>query len=389
VPQPDPPVDSDPLLVNRHAGGDEREDNETVSFSGVGGWSIIGRTSLRDDRLSARDVTKSKRRVAARLLEASGGSWLLSRLPTWRGLIILNYHRIGHPSQSLLDHNLWSATPDDFHAQLAYLKQHFDVIGLSDLEDVLQRRRGRAVMITFDDGYRDNYTEAFPRLKEHGLTATFFVTTGFLDQPQVPWWDEISWMVRTTEVASLPENEWFQTPVSLKQGQETTALNCFLRIYKSLDGCQTVRFLGYLAEALKTGRCPTEMGRELWMTWDMVREMRDQGMSIGGHSVTHPVLASVSAEQQDFEVSDCRRRLMEELGSPVDAFSYPVGGWASFNEITSNALQRHGFRWGFTYLGGYLKPGRYNPYALRRTAVETDIDRSLFRAVLSLPQWFA
>jgi peptidoglycan/xylan/chitin deacetylase (PgdA/CDA1 family) len=382
------PLDSSPLPVNRLTGTVETEDNETVIF-GAAGESRAGETAKPGIQGLVMSDRSWKRRWAARALDWSGGNWLLRNCPAWHGLIILNYHRIGFQATSDLDRNLWSATPDDFQRQLAFLKQNFDVIGLADLDDVLHRPRSRAVMITFDDGYCDNYTNAYASLKQIGLPATFFVTTGFLDQPQVPWWDDIAWMVRNSTVSALPQNEWFQTPVPLQAGQETAAINRLLRIYKSLEGRRTPQFVSYLAEALGTGRCPADFSRELWMTWDMVREMRANGMTIGGHSVTHPVLASVSPEQQDYEIAECRRRLVEELGEPIDAFSYPVGGWTSFNEITSNALQRHGYRWGFTYLGGYLKSGEFDRYSLRRTAIETDIDLPMFRTTLSLPQVFA
>jgi peptidoglycan/xylan/chitin deacetylase (PgdA/CDA1 family) len=125
------------------------------------------------------------------------------------------------------------------------------------------------------------------------------------------------------------------------------------------------------------------------MTWDMAREMQAAGMTLGGHSVTHPVLASLSPDEQDYEVGESRRRLVAELGSSIDAFSYPVGGGKSFNEITKQAVRRHGFRWGFTYLGGYLQPGDFDQFALRRTAIETDIDLPLFRSMIALPQLFA
>ena len=277
----------------------------------------------------------------------------------------------------------------DFRAQLEVLKRNFEVIGLEELDDVLARRRGRAVMITFDDGYCDNYTHAFSALRDLSLPATFFVTTGFLDDQLVPWWDEIAWMVRTARVTELPQNEWLEGPLRIERTHSDSAIARLLRIYKGLRAPQTVKYLDFLAEALQTGRSPAEIGRDLWMTWDMVREMRSGGMTIGGHSVTHPVLATLSDDQQDFEVRESRRRLVEELGEPIDAFSYPVGGGASFNEITINAVKRHGYRWGFTYLGGYLKPGRFNRYALRRTAIETEVDLSLFRAMMALPQMFS
>ena len=125
------------------------------------------------------------------------------------------------------------------------------------------------------------------------------------------------------------------------------------------------------------------------MSWDHIREMRNNGMSFGGHTVLHPILANLPAELQDDEIGNCRSRIVEELGEPIDAFSYHVGGPKSFNADTRAALTRHGFKTAFTYLGGYCHHGHSDPLAIPRTAIETDIDLPLFRAITTLPQVFA
>lgn len=366
---------------------DETEDNE-IFRNGDEGDSVAASGVLpQGGSMSLRSGPLSKRSLAARTLDWTGCGSMLRRLPTWHGVLILNYHRIGQADESDFDRNLWSATPGDFAAQLAVLRRHFDVIGLCDLDRRLNDPRGRSVMITFDDGYRDNYTHAFAALRQAGLTATFFVTTGFLDQHRVPWWDEIAWMVRRTSLRMLSAGDWVPEPLALDHAE--AAISRLLQIYKTLKGSETSNYLAYLAEALQTGRCPTDEADKLWMTWDMLREMRAAGMTVGGHTVSHPVLSRISPGEQDYEVGECRRRLVAELGEPIDAFSYPVGGGRSFNQTTMDAVARHGYRWGFTYLGGYLQPGRYERFALRRTAIETDIDLSVFRAMTTLPQFFA
>jgi len=343
----------------------------------------------RDYPLADDPARNSKRSLAARVMDLSGCGELLRRMKSWRGLLILNYHRIGYPAWSDLDRNLWSATPENFTGQLASLKQHFDVISLKDIDTALTDRRGRFVMITFDDGYRDNFTRAYKALRYYNLPATFFLTTGFLDQQLVPWWDEIAWMVRNSSVEQLPASPWLPRPVATDRGHWNEAIGYLLKVYKTLDGKDTAPYLAHLSESLRVGRCPPEVGRELWMTWDMVRDMQAHGMSFGGHTVTHPILARLTPEEQDFEIGESRRRLVTELGEPIDAFSYPVGGPTSYNEATQLAVERHGYRWAFTYLGGYLKPGQFDRYALRRTAIETDVDVPLFRAITTLPQFFA
>lgn len=375
--------------IGRNMDDDLLGDYDFDSFPGRKDVTRLNGTANGNGDPPIRDLGSSKRHWAARTLHFSGCGYALRRLPTWRGVLVLNYHRIGYPNWSDLDRNLWSATPEAFHAQMEFLKQHYDVVGLADLDQALTNRRGRAVMITFDDGYLDNYTRAFKVLSHFELPATFFVTTGFLDHHLVPWWDEIAWMVRNTSVESLPKNPWTVSAVPVDLAHWESAITQLLKTYKQLNEDNTRLFLEFLGLALQTGRCPMDVGKDLWMTWDMVRDMRLHGMTIGGHSVTHPILASLSPERQDFEVGESRRRLVEELGEPIDAFSYPVGGGASYNHITAESLRRHGYRWGFTYLGGYLKPGRFDSYALRRTAIEMETDLPLFHSLLSLPQIFA
>ena len=331
----------------------------------------------------------SKRALLSQALDITGCGVALRASRIWHGVLILNYHRIGESHRSLLDRNLWSATLDDFDFQVGLASKNFDVVGLNDLEQVLGERRGRYVMFTFDDGYRDNYTHAYQVLRSHGVPATFFLTTGFLDRPQVPWWDEIAWMVRTSPLLALDVNRWTSTPVPFDEPNREIAIHRLLNVFKGLPGELTADYMEFLSEALQSGRCPAAVARELWMTWDMVREMRRGGMSFGGHTVSHPILANLSAEQQDWEIAECKRRLVNELGEPVFAFSYPVGGRSSFNAFTRTSLTEHGFRLAFTYHGTYCRPGHKDLHSISRTAIETDIDAPQFRAVLTLPQVFA
>ncbi|MDP1797304.1 MAG: polysaccharide deacetylase family protein, partial [Planctomycetaceae bacterium] len=247
-----------------------------------------------------------KRQLVADALDRTGCGKLLRLAPSWRGVLILNYHRIGEFRHSLLDRNLWSASTEDFDQQMRTIIRDFDIISLNELGPALRNRRSRAVMITFDDGYVDNYIEAFPVLKAHGAPATFFITTGFLDVPQIPWWDEIAWMVRMCRLPHIPANPWTGGPIPFDEPDRERAIRRVLAAYKILEGASTAVFMSFLAEALETGRAPDYIGHELWMTWSMIREMSQSRMSFGGHTVNHPILANITPEAQDYEVGECR-----------------------------------------------------------------------------------
>ncbi|MEO1997206.1 MAG: polysaccharide deacetylase family protein [Planctomycetaceae bacterium] len=331
----------------------------------------------------------NSRELLSLVADRSGLNRLLRYSGTWQGLLVLNYHRIGDPRKSKFDHGLWSALPAAFESQVAYLVRHFDVIALSDLDDVSQQRDGRFVLLTFDDGYIDNYTHAYPTLRKFGCPATFFVTTGFIDRPQVSWWDEIAWMVRSSPLDRLHPSSWNSQTIAFGPQPHEMAVRTLLKIYKALRPGATNTFLDHLAESTLSGRCPAETARAEWMTWDMIREMRDGGMTLGGHTKTHPVLATLEPDQQQLEIAEGLRRLESELGQRPAAFSYPVGNHDSFNEITRACLANEGIRWAFSYYGGYSRFPIADCYDIPRVAVERDVDMNQCHSITSCPQVFS
>ena len=314
---------------------------------------------------------------------------LLRRTNAWRGVIGLNYHRIGDGRDSVFDRGLWSATPEQFDRQVALLKRHCDLIAPADLKDVLRRRRGRYGLITFDDGYRDNYECAFPILKSHGVKGAFFVTSGFLDRPRLAWWDEIAWMVRTSNKRSIPAGGWFDGDVRIDDPDREHAVRTLLRKYKALPGSETGRYIDFLADATGSGRYRGDGVSELWMTWDMAREMRAAGMCIGGHTVNHPVLARLPAEEQDAEVLGCKKRIEDELREPMRYFSYPVGGPGAFNDDTRRCLQSRGVELAFSYYGTFIRFAAWDAYDVPRVAVEQCTTQGDLAALMALPQLLA
>ncbi len=325
--------------------------------------------------------------VAAALVGARPLAWL-HRLPLWHGTLVLAYHRVmPDGAGTALNRGVISATRSGFAEQLRVLSRHFEVVGAESLH-VPSTRLSRRVMLTFDDGYRDNYEVAFPLLREHGLPATFFLTTGFLDRPEVAWWDELAWMVRTSPRTELEADEWLPASVPL-QGDRRAAVAAVTTRYKSLDVAHAEAFLRHCGQVTGAGRCPAALAQDLWMTWDMAAEMRDAGMGIGGHTVTHPVLARAGVERQWAEVDGCRQRLEERLGVPMELFAYPVGLRDAFGHSTRHLLRRAEVRHAFSLYGGMLRGAPGDPLDVPRASVGLDAGAGMWRAAVAMPGRFA
>jgi len=330
-----------------------------------------------------------KRALLSAVLVRTRVASLVQPLVRWTGVIGLNYHRIGDGGASPFDRGIWSASAAGFDEQLAALKRDADVVSVDDLDERHARRRGRSVLITFDDGYLDNYTTAFPLLKRHGLPATFFVTTGFLDTPRLPWWDEIAWMMRSARGAHLDLPGFIPTRVAFDEPSREQAVRTVLRAFKATPTDGTEAFLSALALATGAGRYDPEQARSLWMTWDMIRELRASGMSIGGHTIDHPILAQMSDEGQRDQITGCAARLESELGERMRWFAYPVGTRQAFNEATRACLRACGVELGFSYYGGFRRFDDWDPFDVRRMSVEHTTSLDEFRARVLLPQVFA
>ena len=128
---------------------------------------------------------------------------MLERVAALRGpvLLVLTYHRITERDGNRFYDGVISATSRSFREQVLWLRQRMRVLTLHELDKRLQSRERwnePVALLTFDDGYRDNFDVAVPTLKELNVPATFFIPTEFLESPKLPWWDHIAYVIKQT-----------------------------------------------------------------------------------------------------------------------------------------------------------------------------------------------
>jgi peptidoglycan/xylan/chitin deacetylase (PgdA/CDA1 family) len=329
------------------------------------------------------------------MLRVTGLGRALLALPCWRGTVILSYHRIGDARRSELHHGVFTVAPEAFDAQLRLLRRHFEVIDPASFEprprssDQRRPPRGRRVMVTFDDGYRDLYEHAAPLLREHGVRAAVFLSSGLIDGSATAWWDEIAWMVHRAERTELAPGAWSPAPMSLAPAARERTIETVIRAYWELAPERCTPFLDRLAAATGAGHRPARAAVEDWITWEMARELRDAGHVVGAHTVTHPVLARLPRAAQLREIAGSIERIEAELGDRPRWLAYPVGVAGAVDADTLTAARDAGVEVAFANGGGYLAAAPADPLALPRVSVESRRDPALFAATLALPQLFA
>lgn len=284
------------------------------------------------------------------------------------GIPVLMYHRLrddGHPL---------SVPPARFEAQLRWIERVYRPVTLSDLLDGMERGeppRG-ALAITFDDGYLDNYTEAFPRLKALGIPATFFVTTGNVGERRYFWWDRVRLGLR-----SEPEilSAWPELGEQLAGRSRETQIQAVTEALKEIPQDRALALMETLCEPL----IPPE---DETMTWDQLAEMADAGMEIGSHTVSHPILTRLSAAGAAAELAGSRAVLEERLGRPVRHFAYPNGQPADLSGDLARMVREAGYRSACTTVAGRVTRGS-DPYLLPRIGVYGNTTLPLFVAKLA------
>ena len=333
---------------------------------------------------------KKAAQLVARTLEATGVLNALERMDQAGGQRALEYHRIDEPSaEPDLDPGLISATPQEFRSQMELVAERYNVVSI---RTVLAAQRGEAslpagaVLITFDDGYRDFEEHAWPVLRELSLPAVLFVPTAFPDQSDGTgfWWDRLYAGLRRSDdgVVCLPDLGEFDLA---EQSGRRLALSACVQHVKSLPHAKAMQWVSSAMESLAgVPPLPGVIG------WEGLRELTRQGADICAHSHQHALSTRLTETELADDLTTCKARLTQELGEGVSA---PVLAWPAngTNQKMQNVARDLGFEMAFGGCRGVARIPSDNPMNVMRVPV-LRYDRALFRAQLrpsiaSLGRW--
>lgn len=285
------------------------------------------------------------------LLVRTAGTMLAHRNSNGR-LFVLNYHRILIEPDPLFDDE---PTVETFRWQVKLLARCFNVLSLPDAMAKLAAGAlpPRAVCITFDDGYRSTHDLALPVLKEFGLPATVFVSTGYLDSGTM--WNE----TLAEAVRCLPDGEFDLStaglaPRMLRTGEDRkNLLNALTAHAKYLPPTERLALTERMAEMAGS------RAENLMLTPQMIQEMAAQNFEIGAHTVSHPILTSLSDDAARHEIVQCKDDLEAITGTAVRYFAYPNGKVSKdFDERHVQMVRAAGFAAAFTTEAGAAVHGQ-------------------------------
>ena len=235
-----------------------------------------------------------------------------------------------------------------FLKQVRYIRHNYRALTLAELASCIKKQKpvpANAVVITVDDGYEDFYRFAYPILKEEGVPATFFVATGFVNRDLWLWTDQVGWLLRKEFV--VPESKQI-SGFNVKPGRydnvrRLSLRNALLAHLLTIPDDEKHECIAELSN-ITCRPLPTESPEEFAaVTWQQLQEMQDNGIEIGGHTVTHPSLGQVDYARAKQEIVGCMSDLTENLGDRPRTFCYPNGMPSDFQSFLPGLIADAGF----------------------------------------------
>jgi peptidoglycan/xylan/chitin deacetylase (PgdA/CDA1 family) len=271
------------------------------------------------------------------------GGFRLARYLTRHYPRILMYHRFSGQAAGN------RVSMDLFEQQIIEIRNNFNIQPLSRLCDYIRQGKPAppySIALTIDDGYDDFYRFAFPVLKKHNVPATLYVTAGFIDRKLWLWPDRIAYILKTTACTELTYTRKDTTQAILplsgdsERNKAWSALNSHCL---SVGHEERQQFLENLARQLAVSVSPEPAPDYAPMSWSAVSELSENGIEIGAHSCTHPILSNLGRERLQEEILGSKKRIEEFVSRPVTAFCYPNGQREDYNELVKQVVIESGF----------------------------------------------
>jgi peptidoglycan/xylan/chitin deacetylase (PgdA/CDA1 family) len=300
---------------------------------------------------TSRPVRARGKSAWAGLLRASGILWLAKRWLKREGTVVLTFHRVLNDTEleataSLLGMIVRSRTFDDF---LAYASKNLEIVNAAQEPDWQNNGRLK-VAVTFDDGWCDNATEAFPIARRHKAPLTIFIVARKIGSV-LPFWPE--------QAAAI-----LGVGIDAGAPQRQRDIELMIERLKSLPSRERNRLISRITNGDHGSVSCKEVDRT--MTWDQIRQLKDGGVVFGSHTSTHEILTSIPLSQAEEEITSSRELIEHRLGGDCEVFAYPNG---DSSHETRRLVEKAGYKRAFLNQCPGLWSRRTDPFAIPRVNI--------------------
>ncbi len=329
------------------------------------------------------------RRTAAALFFYSGAAALRHRVTSRDRVLVLMYHRVIDPTDLdgiYIQPGIY-VTRETFEMQMRYLARYFRVVSMEELLEAVKKGiqpKEKTCVVTFDDGWRDTYTNAYPILKKYGIHATVFLATSYIGTTRWPWPEQLSYLAMNHKVT--------QQAIQVSAASDATLGRVTLMICSALsvNPSPQVGQIDALIEALKP--FPVEVIHEaldriyhvlglsapsdrLFMNWDEVKTMSQDGITFGSHTCTHRILTGLSLEEVRKELKDSMSTIQKKIINFIPVFSYPNG---DYNPEIQKLVRECGYEAAVTTRPGpQSHTGPEDMFGFRRIGIHNDMSSTV------------
>jgi len=288
-----------------------------------------------------RDLKLAAVAGVAWLLYATGFLRLMLKVRLKGRAVVLMYHRViaAADLDRTFSHDGIIVEAESFEKQLRALRRHFRVVSLAEFRDHMETGRpfaDRTCLVTFDDGWADNYSCAFPLLSKHRVPAVIFLPSAFIGTGRRFWQETLSHAFYrilegmdgkpAVECAALLRDAGITEPFPRATTRAKPAVQEKVVRFKNAGEEVRQRLLDRANEIL----APRSLALDHidnFLSWEQVREMASTGIAFGSHTVDHHLLTTVPLDRAREELAESKRQIEREIGSEVVAFTYPSGDY--------------------------------------------------------------
>jgi peptidoglycan/xylan/chitin deacetylase (PgdA/CDA1 family) len=222
----------------------------------------------------------------------------------------------------------------DFEKHISHLSKYYTIISLDEFVYRVKNYKSLrgCVVITFDDGFKDNYLNAYPILKKYNAPATIFLTTGRIEDGEAPWFIRMRFLFLRTAKKSVKlkladRTVLFQLETASQRLSASMAVMSFLH---EVSDETRENFLACLDDTLSVTKFQDI--QNLMLDWKQISQMSMNGISFGAHTINHPIMSRLPLKRMEDEIIGSKELIEKKIGQPVFSFSYPFGKKWHYNQ---------------------------------------------------------